>query len=116
MQDTLENRKQFAILMGKMGLAFRTDCSKEQMSVYWEFLKDRSFYQVGRAIEEIIKTGDRFPPVSKVRELAGSFREMKTREVTEAPQIEEFSSADQKPETAEDFFKIVGDLVSEKGV
>jgi hypothetical protein len=96
--------------MGELGLAFRVDASKEMMGVYWKYLHDRSLYQVTNAIEDIIKSGDRFPSVAKIRELAGSYREFKTVERSQAEMIEEFSSADLKPVDAKDFFKTVGDM------
>jgi hypothetical protein len=116
MDSTQETKIHFASLMGKMGKAFNFTPDKETLSVYFEFLADRSLYQVDRAITEIIRSGDRFPTVSKIRELAGSFREFKTVEVNHDHLIEEFSGADQKPQTAEDFFRIVGELVGEKGI
>ena len=115
MQDTTENRKLFASLMGELGLAFRVDASKEMMAVYWKHLHDRSMYQVGHAITDIIRSGDRFPTVARIRELAGSYREFKTREITEpARQITEFKASDyQMPEGDDWFEKMLGET-SEK--
>lgn len=92
MEDSIENRKQFALLMGELGVAFRVDASREMMGVYWKFLHDRTMRQVRLAIEDIIKSGDKFPPVSRIRDIAGSYREFKTVEkVPESRQIEEFT-------------------------
>lgn len=105
MEDTKENRIRFASLMGELGLAFRVDTPKDTMAVYFKYLHDRSMYQVEHAIIDLVKVGDRFPTVSKLREIAGSFREFKTAEKTESIQIEEFTGADYKPENADEFFK-----------
>lgn len=112
MQDTKENRTRFASLMGEMGIAMRAEVNKEMIQVYWKRLHDRSMYQVKSAINQIIDTGDRFPVVSKIRELASTYREFKTVEKP-VQMLEQFSSADDLPTNGDEFFKRVFDFTSE---
>ena len=116
MENSKENKIRFAMLLGKLGMAFGSAPDKETMAVYFEFLSDRSFYQVESAITQLIQTGDRFPSVAKIREIASSYREMKTAEVSNSVQIEEFTTASGMPHTPEDFFKLVADLGKGKGI
>ena len=116
MEDTPENRIRFASIMGELYKAFGLSPDKQQMLVYFKFLSDRSFYQVESAVTQLIQTGDRFPTVAKIRELASAYREFKTVEQSESIQIEEFTTVDEQPHTADDFFRIVGELVGEKEI
>lgn len=104
---------EFSKLMAEMSFAFRADLPEGAVDTYWKYLVDMSWFQVQSAMNQIIKTGDRFPSVAQIRTLAGSYREMKTKEISTAIQIEEFASNDCKPESADDFFKKVGSLFGE---
>jgi hypothetical protein len=95
-------------MIGELCASFRIDPTDVLLETYFKFLADRSIYQLEMAITQLIQTGERFPTVSQIRTLAGSFREMKTKEITDAPQIEQFSEADFKPVSAEQFFEKVG--------
>ena len=110
MQDNQENRIKFASLLGKLCVAFRVDSNSEMINVYFEFLSDRSMYQIENAIIDIIKNGERFPTVSAIRNAAGSYREFKTVEANTNIAIEQFSSLETKYESAEDFFKEVNGM------
>lgn len=116
MNNSKQDRAQFSLLMGKLSVAFNAPLTDDTVAVFFEFLADRSMFQIERAILEVIRSGERFPSVSKIRELAGFYREMKTVELPVAEYIEEYSSASDVPHTAEDFFRTVGELVKEKAV
>ena len=96
-------------MMGGLGAAFRCDAGKETMAIYFHYLKDQSLEAVRHAVDYLIKNGDRFPTVSKLREYANAYRPPDKR-VPVAPemQIEEFAEEEMeqyKGMTADDFFK-----------
>lgn len=106
---TDQDKKQFALMMGGMSAAFRCDSNKETMAIYFQYLIDFSVEAVRYAVDQSIKTADRFPTVSKLREYANAYRPPVNRTAI-VPEfcIEEFSGEEMekyKSMTADDFFK-----------
>lgn len=100
--------------MGGLSAAFRCDCGKETMAVYFRYLQDHSIEAVQHGVDSAIKTLDRFPVVAKLRELSGTYRRPDNRKpVLPKFQIEEFTG-EREPfdqEKADEFFKqMLGDL------
>lgn len=85
------DKKRFAVMMGAVFAAFRCDASKETMAVYFEYLKDQDVEAVRHAVDESIKTLERFPTVAKMREFAGAWRRPVNYTPSSAPMIEEFT-------------------------
>jgi hypothetical protein len=89
-----EDWKEFNLLMAELALAFRTDISQESIKVYGKHLADYSIEAVTSAVSKAIQTGERFPVIKTLRELANAYRPpQKSQPMTEAVQIAEFSEA-----------------------
>ncbi len=90
---TDQDKKPFAALMAMLGEAFFKDVSKPTMAIYFQYLTDCRIEAIKHAVDEIIKTHDRFPTVKVIREHAATYRPPAGhRQVTSnAPQIAEFT-------------------------
>ena len=108
------NEREFAILMGKMSLAFRTEISQAHVALFFEKMEGCSMYQVRRAINEVVETSDHFPYLSKLLTLARSFRREPTPKPRDLVQIEEVATPDGAPTNKEDFFKAMDELLNNK--
>lgn len=105
-----QDKKQFALLMGEVGAAFGRNPEKEMMSVYFKHLADYSIEAVTWGVEKAIQTGDRFPVIKTLRDLANGYRPPQTRQpVTESVQIPEFTETQIK-DAKEELANIMGSL------
>ena len=94
---TKQDWPKFNLLMGEMALAFRADISAESIKVYGKHLADYSLDAVTSAVSKAIQTGERFPVIKTLRELANGYRPPITRQpATEAIQISEFTETQVK--------------------
>jgi len=92
---TKQDWQAFNLLMGEMALAFRTDISQESIKVYGKHLADYSIESVSSAVSKAIQTGEKFPGIKTLRELANSYRPPTNRQpVSESIQISEFTETE----------------------
>lgn len=90
---TDQDKKPFALLMGEAGAAFGRNPEKETMATYFKYLSDYQLDAVRFAVDQAIKTGERFPVIKTLREFANAYRpQVKRQVVTEAVQIAEFTT------------------------
>lgn len=79
------------------------------MAIYFNYLMDFSIDAVRYSVDQVIKTGERFPAVSLLRNYAGAYRPpVNRRPIIPEFQIEEFNQEEvdrYKNMTADDFFK-----------
>lgn len=107
---TKQDWPEFNLLMGEMALAFRTDISQESIRVYGKHLADYSLDAVSSAVAKAIQTGERFPVIKTLRELANGYRPPQTRQpVSESVQISEFTETQIK-NAKEEIQNIIGNL------
>lgn len=96
----------FNSLMGELALAFRTDISAESIKVYGKHLADYHIDAVRHAVDKSIRTGERFPPVSLLREHASAYRPKSNRQPLPVPQIEQFTEGQKMtPEEIQEWIK-----------
>lgn len=106
----VQDKKQFALLMGEMSAAFGKEANKETMAVYFNHLADYSMDAVNWGINKAIQTGERFPVIKTLRELANAYRPPVSRPVaTEAVQIAEFTT-EQVKDAKEEIQNIISKL------
>lgn len=92
---TDQDKKPFALLMGEAGAAFGRNPEKETMATYFKYLSDYQLDAVRFAVDQAIKTGERFPVIKTLREFANAYRSPVKRQVaTEAVQIAEFTESE----------------------
>ena len=107
---TKQDWQEFNLLMGESALAFRTDISSESIKVYGKHLADYSLDAVTSAVSKAIQTGEKFPVIKTLRELANSYRPPVNRPVaTESVQISEFTETQVK-EAREEIQNIINNL------
>lgn len=99
-----QDKAEFAILMGEMGVAFKTDVDKPTMAVYFNRLQSFTMYQVRRAIDNIISHDDRFPVFSRVRAMASAVKPAPPNPNRHVSLIEEVAPSNDLPRTKEEFF------------
>lgn len=110
------NKEKFLKIMTYMGIAYNKEITKEQLEVWYSFLKDYSEDQLNNAVKQIINTEKYMPSIAQIKE---QIAKMQMSEVPEAEDewqdvlraVREFGSYNQqkalnslKPYTA----KIVG--------
>lgn len=89
---TDQDKKPFALLMGEAGAAFGRNPEKETMATYFKYLSDYQLDAVRFAVDQAIKTGERFPVIKTLREFANAYRPPSGKKpMTDAPQIAEFT-------------------------
>ena len=68
----------FAAVMASLQVAFNREVTKDQISLYFNFLNDLSIQQIERAVEWIIRAQARFPfdAWSEVLKLGGKYSTM----------------------------------------
>jgi hypothetical protein len=89
---TKQDWPEFNLLLGEIALAFRSDINQETIRVYGKHLADYPLEAIQFATSKAIQTGERFPLVKTLRELAGSYRTPPSRQpVTDFQQLPEFS-------------------------
>lgn len=109
-----KDNAQFVLLMGEMAVAFGVDLPTETLMVYFNRLEPYSMYQVKRAIDETIEYGERFPVLSKLMALAGSFRREPSVVIPEDRQLEEVTVDSDAPRTPEECIAKVNEML--KGI
>lgn len=89
---TDQDKKPFALIMGELSAAFSKDSTRETMAVYFKHLADYQLVAVEHAANQAIKTGERFPVIKTLRELANAYRPPQKRQpMTDSVQLTEFS-------------------------
>lgn len=113
---TDQDKKPFAALMAMLGEAFFKDVSKPTMAIYFQYLTDYRIEAIKHAVDEIIKTHDRFPTVKVIREHAATYRPpIRQQQATDATQIAEFT-AEQIEESKKRLREIVEGLTDHVGL
>lgn len=109
----IRDKKEFAILMGEMAIAFRTEVNRETLQVYFSRLQECTMYQVRLAITEITDKDEYFPKLSRIKTLAKAQRREPSRHASDALQIEEQTFSNDLPRTKEEFFAAMKDLTGD---
>jgi len=108
------DKKQFAIAMAELGVAFQKPVSKETLSVYFKRLSPLTLYQVTRAIEDIIEHDDRFPVLSRLKAVA-KIQKKSQPVYQDVPQIEEITVPAGAPRTREECMEAIDKMFASFG-
>ena len=100
--------------MTELAISFRTETSDAEKKIYFKRLLECTFYQVTLAIDQIIDKDEKFPPVSRIKTLALTFKKERPI-VTDHVQIEEVCLPNDLPRTKEGFFAAMKDLTEKHG-
>lgn len=92
---TLADKKQFAVMMHKMGLAYDKEISSQQMAIYFEGLIITSLESLSLAVNEAIKREKRLPTIAQLLEYENNFR----KTLPSAQSIPRYSLADVQPQS-----------------
>ena len=111
------DKKEFAIAMGEMAVAFREDVDQPLLTVYFKHLISFTMYQVHMAIKDIIRYDARFPKVSRVIAMAGTMKKERPKPMQDVPQLEEVIINDNlaSKEAQAEFFKNIDALLKDVG-
>ncbi len=107
------DKKEFAIAMGEMAVAFREDVDQPLLTVYFKHLISFTMYQVHMAIKDIIRYDERFPKASRVIAMAGTMKKERPKPMQDVPQLEEETISYVRPDqdAIDAFFKNIHNLV-----
>lgn len=104
------DRAKFAVMMGELAIAFRTEISREDIEVYFKHCQGLTLYQVGLAARDIINSDDRFPTLPRLKSVA-RIQKVKPEIYQDVPQIEEQTFSNDMPKTKEEFFGMIDGIV-----